>query len=254
MPALKAEDTLDRRVWGPWATAGFGAVVFIIFLVTQTLVAVIYAAIRYFSDPTIRPYQLLVSLESDGLLVALVTFTSAIICTGVIVGIVKLRKNAVITEYLGFNHITRKTIFILLAVSVVFIILADSLSLILGRPLNPEFLVDTYSTSVWPAFFWIAAIIFAPAFEETFFRGFLFTGFRQSRLGITGTIVLTALIWAVIHMQYGLYEIATIFVLGIVLGIARFKTDSLWSPLLMHAFVNLVATLEVAININSLVG
>jgi len=254
MQALAAEDTLDRRVWGPWATAGFGLVVIIVFLVTEILVAVVFAAIRIVSDPTIIPYQLLESLGTNGLLLALSTFASTIICVGLIIGIVKLRRNAAITEYMGFRPITRKTIFILLAISTGFIILSDSLSLILGRPLNPEFMVDAYSTSVWPALLWVAVVIFAPAFEETLFRGFLFTGFRQSRVGITGTIVLTALIWAVIHMQYGVYEIATIFVLGIVLGIARFKTGSLWSPLIIHAFGNLIATFEVAININSLVG
>lgn len=252
MQTLTAEDSLERRVWGPWATAGFGIVVFIFFLVTQTLIAVIYAAIRIISDPTISPVQHALSLPV-GLLVALSTFASTIVCVGLIIGIVKLRRDTTITGYLGFRPITRKTIFSLIAITAGFIILSDSLSWILERPLNSELMVDVYRSSVWPALFWIAVVIFGPVFEETFFRGFLFSGFRKSRLGITGTIVLTALTWAVIHLQYGVYEIATIFVLGIVLGIARFKTDSLWSPLIMHAFVNLVATLELAININSLV-
>ena len=91
-------------------------------------------------------------------------------------------------------------------------------------------------------------------FEETFFRGFLFEGFRHSRIGIAGTIVLTALIWALFHVQYGIYEIVTIFVMGIILGIVRLDTRSLWSTLLMHAFSNLIATLEIAINVNALVG
>ena len=90
--------------------------------------------------------------------------------------------------------------------------------------------------------------------EEILFRGFLFEGFRQSRIGVMGTIGLMAFVWALLHLQYGVYDIATVFVLGLVLGIARFKTDSLWSPLLMHSFVNLIATLEVAINVNTLVG
>ena len=97
-------------------------------------------------------------------------------------------------------------------------------------------------------------VIFAPIFEEVFFRGFLFVGLRQSRVGVVGTIGLTALIWTLMHVQYSVYEMSTIFVLGIVLGIGRFKTDSLWSALLMHVFVNLIATLEVSLNVNALVG
>jgi len=73
----------------------------------------------------------------------------------------------------------------------------------------------------------------------------------QSRIGVVGAIGLTAFFWAILHVQYGVYEIATIFLLGIVLGIMRFKTGSLWSPLLMHAFFNLIATLQVALNSNT---
>lgn len=96
-------------------------------------------------------------------------------------------------------------------------------------------------------------VIFAPIFEEVLFRGFLFEGFRQSKLGPIGAIGLTALGWSLLHIQYGFYGIATIFVLGIVLGIVRIKTDSLWSPLIMHAFNNLVAMILVALSVSGLI-
>ncbi|MFC2016486.1 lysostaphin resistance A-like protein [Chloroflexota bacterium] len=244
----------NRRVWGPWATAGFGLVIGIVFLVTSVIVVGIFAAIRIASGSTLGLLQLINTLSDNGLLLALSTFATTLVCVGLITIIVKVRRGATIVEYLDFRRITRKTIFILLAVSVGFIILSDCLSLILGIPLNSEFMVDTYNTSVWPPLFWVALVIFAPAFEETFFRGFLFVGFRQSRIGIAGTIGLTALIWTLLHTQYDIYGIVTIFVMGILLGIVRFKTGSLWSPLLMHAFFNFVATLQVAINVNSLVS
>jgi membrane protease YdiL (CAAX protease family) len=113
-------------------------------------------------------------------------------------------------------------------------------------------MVNIYNTSVWPPLLWLALVIFTPALEETFFRGFLFEGFRQSRIGVIGAIGLTTLIWAALHVQYDIYGMFIIFIMGILLGIARFKTGSLWSSLLMHAFFNFVATLQVAMNINSL--
>ena len=115
-------------------------------------------------------------------------------------------------------------------------------------------MIEAYRTSRWVALFWVAVIIFAPGFEETFFRGFLFAGLRQSKIGVAGTIVITALGWALLHLQYDFFEIAIIFIIGIVLGIARYKTNSLWSPLIMHAFFNLAATIEVALNVNSLLN
>lgn len=63
-----------------------------------------------------------------------------------------------------------------------------------------------------------------------------------------------SLLWSLLHTQYDLYEIAMIFAHGIVLGIARIRTDSLWSPLLLHSLGNLIATVEVAININRLLN
>ena len=252
---LEAENTLNRRVWGPWATLGFGLVVGIVFLVTQILVAGAFAVVEIVTDPKPSLLQIAENLGSvSGLLLALATIASAIVGVGLIIGIVKLRRSATVSEYLGLRLITRKTILVLLAVTAGVIILSDSLSVLLGRPINPEIMVDTYRTSVWPALLWIALVIFAPLFEEAFFRGFLFEGFRRSRIGAAGTIGLTALIWTLLHIQYGVYELATIFVLGILLGIVRLKTGSLWSPILMHAFGNLVATLEVALNVNSLVG
>lgn len=241
---------IKRKLWGPWATLGFGLVVGIVYLVTQSFVVVIFAVAKFISDSTISPLQLVETLISDGMLISLATFASAIVCVGLILVIIKVRRGATIAEYLGLKVITGKTILVLLAISAGLIILSSGLSWIVGKPLS-DYMVDIYRTSIWPALFWIAVVIFAPVFEEFFFRGFLFVGLRQSRIGIAGTVVLTALTWALLHIQYGAYEIATIFVMGIVLGIVRFKTNSLWSPLIMHAFFNMVATLEIALYINN---
>jgi membrane protease YdiL (CAAX protease family) len=224
---------ISRRVWGFWATTGLGIVV---------IIGVIFA---------IGGIDL---IANEGFLVSVATCAAAVICIGLVIIFIKIRKRAPAAEYLGLRHITKKTILVLLAIALGLIILSDSLSFILGRPLNPQSMVNTYNTSIWPALLWVSIIIFAPAFEETLFRGFLFEGFRQSWLGVVGTIVLLSLVWSLLHLQYGAYEITTIFVLGLILGIVRFKTGSLWSTLLMHSFTNFIAMLEVAINVNAMVG
>jgi uncharacterized protein len=86
-----------------------------------------------------------------------------------------------------------------------------------------------------------------PLFEEIFFRGFLFAGFQSSRLGNTGAILLTSFAWTVIHLQYEIYEMSIVFVLGIVLGIARLMTQSLYVPIAIHAVANLLATIELVV-------
>jgi membrane protease YdiL (CAAX protease family) len=87
----------------------------------------------------------------------------------------------------------------------------------------------------------------APLAEETLFRGFMFEGLQRSRAGAWGAIIITSAVWTAIHMQYEIGGLAQIFVAGIVLGVARWRTRSLWAPICLHAFMNLVATVETAL-------
>jgi len=66
-------------------------------------------------------------------------------------------------------------------------------------------------------------------------------------MGSVGAIVLTAFLWAILHIQYSIYGIATILVMGVIFGIVRLKTGSLWSSMIMHAFWNFGATLVMAL-------
>ena len=250
---------LAKKLWGAWATAGLGSAVVAVSFVIQALVAVVFVIIIVFShfDPSLGPPQfeevLNVLFAQEGLLIALATCISAVFGVGLIILFIKARKGAGIAEYLGLKRISVKKILVALAIMLGFLVLSEGFGVLLGRPPHAEYL-DMYKTSVWPALLWIAFIIFGPIFEETLFRGFLFEGFRQSRIGAIGAVGLTALGWALLHVQYDFYDIATIFVMGIVLGIVRLKTDSLWSPLIMHAFANLVTMILVALSISGLIG
>jgi membrane protease YdiL (CAAX protease family) len=249
---LESGESLKRQLWGPWTTAGFGLVVGVIFLITQSLVAVVFAVVKFVSDSAFNLSGFADSLMSNGLLLALATIASAVVCSGLVIIIIKVRRSATIAEYLGLRRITGKTVLVLLAIAVGFVVLSGWLTTLLGKPSDAEFMVDAYRTSVWPALFWIAVVIFGPVFEEIFFRGFLFVGFQQSRLGSVGTIFLTAFIWALLHIQYSIYGIVTIVIIGIILGIVRLKTGSLWSPLIVHVLNNLVSTLGTALYVNGI--
>lgn len=250
----ESENAVRKMVWGPWATAGFGIAVGIVFLLTQIVVMLIFAVLEYISNPQLDPLQLAEKLSENGLVLAVATCASAIVCVCLIFLIIKLRKGAAIKEYLALTPITGKTLFVLFVLTAGFIILSDCLTDLLGRPIVPQYQVDVYRTSVWPIILFIAIVIAAPAIEEIFFRGFLFEGFRQSRIGNPGAIVLTAFIWTIIHTQYGAYELTTIFVMGLFLGIIRLKTGSLLSCLFIHSIFNLVSTIETAILVYHLEG
>src|SRR5262245_3317362 len=92
--------------------------------------------------------------------------------------------------------------------------------------------------------FLLALVVAGPLAEEFLFRGFLFSGFLQSRLGPFGAIALTALAWAAIHGQYDLYGMGTVAAIGVVLGLIRWRTGSLWLCALLHGVMNAVASIE----------
>ena len=60
-------------------------------------------------------------------------------------------------------------------------------------------------------------------------------------------MVFTAIAWASIHVQYGLYEIFWLVLTGLLLGCARKQTGSVVVPLVLLAVNNLAAAIEAAL-------
>jgi membrane protease YdiL (CAAX protease family) len=87
----------------------------------------------------------------------------------------------------------------------------------------------------------LAVCILGPIAEELIFRGFLYTRLVGTRLGVAGSVVLLAAVWAAIHTSYSGGVVALIFVDGLLLGAARYRSGSLIVPILMHVVWNLYA-------------
>jgi membrane protease YdiL (CAAX protease family) len=236
----------EKQVWGFWATFGLGLATGAIFLLAQTLVTVAFIIDRVVHDTSLDISQLTDQLLSNGDLLSAAIITSAILCTGFVLLMVKARRGEPIARYLALKSISLKTALVMLAVTIAFIAASYGINSLIPQP-ETDFMGDAYVNASLPVVFWLAMVIFAPIFEEVFIRGFLFIGFRQSRLGPAGAIILTAVIWALLHVQYNYYEMTLIFFLGIVLGIARYKTDSLWAPFIVHGLNNLLAMVMITL-------
>jgi membrane protease YdiL (CAAX protease family) len=86
----------------------------------------------------------------------------------------------------------------------------------------------------------ITTILIAPILEEFIFRGFLFSQLRIT-LGNWGAISLSSLAWTSLHFQYELKILFVLFVFGLFLGFLRWKYNSLFLVMALHAVNNLVA-------------
>ena len=92
----------------------------------------------------------------------------------------------------------------------------------------------------------LVLVIGAPLLEEVIFRGYLFKAWRHSRLGLSGTLLLTSALFTALHLsQYNWTYLSMIFALSLILGLAREKSGSIWVPLAIHAANNLVATVTI---------
>lgn len=84
-----------------------------------------------------------------------------------------------------------------------------------------------------------AIVIAGPFFEEALLRGFVFKGLKNTVLGVSGTIIVTSLIFSVLHVvQYEFLFLIPIFFGGVILGMARHYSGSLWVPFILHAIHN----------------
>jgi membrane protease YdiL (CAAX protease family) len=84
----------------------------------------------------------------------------------------------------------------------------------------------------------LAVALIGPTAEELIFRGWFFA-LLQRRVATPITIAITAIGWALLHFSYGPRVVGVIIVDGILLGLARWKTKSVFTPIAMHALYNL---------------
>ena len=84
----------------------------------------------------------------------------------------------------------------------------------------------------------IAVAIAAPVMEEIVFRGFLYRGLSESRIGVAGTIVLTSVAWALLHVGMGTAGMVDTALQGVAWGWLRWYTESTTATIAWHVANN----------------
>jgi hypothetical protein len=250
MHDLMAEMEIEEATtshWGFWGTLVWGIVVMGVFAVLQLVAFSAIIGMTHGEVSATQAQALFADLKDSGFVLAVCTIVTTLGCGGLLLVVIKLKRGAILREYLGLTPLPISEWSSWMVAAFVLAGLLDCLTIVLGRPLIPEFMSLAYASAdpVW--LLWVALVLAAPLFEELFFRGFLLAGFRASFLGPIGAVVLTSASWAAIHLQYDAYDMSTIFVMGCVLGAARLQTGSVLLPIGMHVLHNLIATTEAAL-------
>jgi membrane protease YdiL (CAAX protease family) len=92
----------------------------------------------------------------------------------------------------------------------------------------------------------IAGLILAGLFEEIVFRGFYYNIFK-TQLSFWMANLTTSVLFALLHIQHvvsgNIVQVIMLFVISLWLGYLYEKTSSLYSPMIVHAFYNVLTFL-----------
>ena len=232
--------------WGFWATLGLSLAVMIAFIAAQSAVVIGFMAVQSIQNPTAGRHNV-DEFAINGLCLSLSTWVSSPACLALIILFVKLRKRWSICDYLALNRIPMRCLIQWALVLLAFVVVTDGLTWFLGRDIVPAVMVEAYRTADSVLLLWATLCVAAPVFEEVFFRGFIFRGLQASRLGNPGAVLITALAWSMMHLQYDIYQLSVVLAGGILLGIVRVRSNSTSLTIALHSLMNVIATIELEV-------
>ena len=182
--------------------------------------------------------------SNDGTVVSISIMIGCLLLVAISALVIRMRGGN-LKQYLALTPFSLAVGMGMIGLLLLFMIGSQALTYVLDK--SPLAFVDPLYqsvSSVWLLIF--AMVIVAPIYEELIFRGLLWSAIAEQFAASSDTehrgamvaSLVTSLIFAVIHLQYGLYEISTIVVLALLFCYARIKSGSLILPILLHIINN----------------
>jgi len=228
-----------RERWGLRATLAWGAGAGLVMMVTQTLGAFLYLAWSGMLDGSRPPAA--EALANNG---AMLT-TAFLVSTPIVIAYLALAVRLAqvpFAEYMALKRPSWRDILTGIAALAGVLLLAGVGASLSGLE-TPEFMTQSFRTArdagILPLYFFSFAVL-APVQEELLFRGFLYRGLSPS-LGPWPTVILTAAVWSVVHLQYEWFFLGEIFLLGVTFGWLRMRSGSAILTMLLHGGMNALA-------------
>ncbi|MCC7375911.1 MAG: CPBP family intramembrane metalloprotease [Verrucomicrobiales bacterium] len=234
--------------WGPGVTILFGLVIFLGYSVAQGLAMAPMVVLQAMHG---APPPMLGQTAMSGLNLS---FGIAAACPVMLLScgiLAHARNGPSVVEYFALKTVPRKALSEWVGVQIAAALSLSFLNEALHRP-PPEFISQLYATASYRPWLWSAVCLCAPVAEEVFLRGFLFAGLAASRLRAGGAIVVTTVIFTLLHIgQYEWADLGQIAIVGLLLGLARWQTGSLLPPLAMHVALNITSMTLFAVSVGA---
>ena len=225
------------KVWSIWATLAFAILAFVL---GQAMGFAVLSMVK-----TLDPGR----VDTDGTAVAIYTLVSNPVEIVTLVLAIQLLGTRAL-DYLGIDIPHRRDVAIAVAALAATIVAADAMTFALGKDMVPAFQIELHRTAREQGslpWLWLAIIVAAPVGEELLFRGFMFRGFVHEPRDAVPGILIIALIWSMLHVQYDWFGTSQVFVIGLLFGFVRWRTGSTTLAILMHVLLNLESVVETVI-------
>lgn len=227
------------RVWKFWGTALWGLLIFVAMFVGQVGAIVALAAVR--GLPVDMASIQHVGGEPQALALSV---TAGLPTTLAAVWLAIRIKKASFVDYLGLHWPSWMQLLFGAAGLILLVVGWEAMSRSLGREATPGFMADLLKSgrdNGAALLLLFAFSVAAPMSEEVLARGFLYRGWSASFLRVPGAIILSSLLWTAVHLQYDMYFLAEVFTIGLWFGYMRYRTNSLWLTIVLHALNNMTA-------------
>ncbi|MBR0875271.1 CPBP family intramembrane metalloprotease [Bradyrhizobium tropiciagri] len=230
------------RVWKFWGTALWGLVIFTAMFLGQ-LAVVIYTVLLQGGPLSVTG---ITQVVANGLTISLSVIAGLPMV--LLVLWIAIRPTRIpFADYLGLRGTSWKNVIIGVIALGVLVGVWDAVSRTVGREVTPGFMGDVLKSAQADGALWLLVLAFAgaaPLWEELFARGWLYRGWSESFLGPYGAIVLSALVWTLMHLQYDWFFLCEVLSIGLLFGYLRYLTGSTWLTILLHGLNNLAATIQ----------
>ncbi|MGE5097857.1 MAG: lysostaphin resistance A-like protein [Betaproteobacteria bacterium] len=107
-----------------------------------------------------------------------------------------------------------------------------------GDKRGAENFANAIRSASHPLLLWVGFALLTPVFEELTMRGVLLPALAQTRIGVRGAVVLTTVLFTLMHAGRHPVALAIICLLGAAQAIARIRTGSMAAPIAVHVAWN----------------
>jgi uncharacterized protein len=242
IPVGTASVVRRAGVWKFWGTVLWGIVIFVAMFAGQM------AVVAWFVLLGEAPFDMAgaIRIVSSGLTISLSVITGLPAVLASLWIAIRITRTP-FADYLALRGTSWINFLIGVVALAVLVMGWDAISRATGREVSPGFMGDVLQSARADGALWVLVIAFcvaAPISEELYARGFLYRGWSESTLGPMGAILLSSMVWTVLHLQYDWFFLGEVFSIGLLLGYLRFRFNSIWLTIVVHGANNLAAVTQ----------